>query len=242
MFPSVTPLPTIRTNPDLEHRRSIHSATTPSRPGSTISSFSSTSFHQQQSSSFDLPLLPQHNTALPTATTATRNTSRLSRIRRWRIIKYLIMAYHWVIDVILLIVVCFMGLFYDVEVSIVKPGDHRHNDGTATTTTSTRTNSYSSTTGGGRVILQRERIATPPRTAPQDESHHYTTSSSNTTHRGWATASAMDAPRSTDNFIPVLGGGINSGSSGAEMNRSNHSYDYLTQQHTPLRDRRWDPV
>ena len=235
MFPSVTPLPTIRTNPDLEHRRSIHSATTPSRPGSTISSFSSTSFHQQQSSSFDLPLLPQHNTALPTTTRTTRNTTRLSRIRRWRIIKYLIMAYHWVIDVILLIVVCFMGLFYDVEVSIVKPGDHRHNDGTATTTTSTRTNSYSSTTGGGRVILQRERIATPPRTAPQDEHH-----------RGWATASAMDAPRSTDNFIPVLGGGTNSCSS-AEMNhhhlnRSNHSYDYLTQQHTPLRDRRWDPV
>jgi hypothetical protein len=114
-----------------------------------------------------LPLLeaspgPQHHqedleSPPPTAPLSGSHDSPPAPQSRWRILRWIFLVYHWFVDVLLLLVVCFMGcFFYDVEVKVVK-SDRRQ---TTARGTSGRV---------GLVIRTEEQRAprTPPRSAPR---------------------------------------------------------------------------
>jgi hypothetical protein len=57
----------------------------------------------------------------PTAPLSGPNDSPPAPQSRWRILRWIYLMYHWFVDVLLLMFVCFMGcFFYDVEVKVVK--------------------------------------------------------------------------------------------------------------------------
>jgi hypothetical protein len=75
----------------------------------------------------------------PPSTSTSRTPPRVRRTIRRRIVKQFFRLYHFLLDLLLLIFVCIMGLFFDVEVQVVKRDRRR---------------SLARGRGSGRVVIQ----------------------------------------------------------------------------------------
>jgi len=122
--------------------------------------------------------------SLSSTTSNTNTTSYRSSKSRWSILRCIFGIYHWLVDLLLLVVVCFMGcFFYDVEVKVVK-SDRRQ---------------ASARGRSGRVVIRTEEFRLPTTITTSSRTTRTTTSPPRS---GRSTRSGRNTPISSSSLSP----------------------------------------